>query len=122
MGDLTLLISYVTTLINMGSKKMEIEDCKREFDVIDNMMNNIKEDKDSKSRFIKINIAIGIIYRLMKDNDAFRFIFDDLFQFIMEQHKDTIREKVSKKSYDMIYDCVKQIGIYKVIDNIISVS
>lgn len=122
MVDITTLLAYTITLLGEGYKKVGEDGFDKEFNVINNIVNNIKEEKNGDTRLLKINIGIGIVHRLMTDNNDFKMLFDELFQFIMEQHKDTILTKTSKKNYDMIYNSVLQIGIYKVMDNLIKSS
>jgi len=121
MAELTTLICYGVTIIHL-SKNEANKDLKvfvKEFDIMDKWMNDINNEKDSRKRYLKINIGIGIIHRLMKDNEHFKLLFNDLFEFIMDTHKSTIVEKMSEINFGIIYDSIKQKGIYEVIDNII---
>lgn len=119
MEELTTMIAGTFAIINTIEKQHSVltDALPYEMKTLSSVMNAIENETNDRTRFIKINVGIAIMYQLMTKNEDFRFMFETTFKDIMALHEDKFKEF---KNYKQIYSSVNEIGIYKVMDNLIN--
>ena len=125
VNDLVTLVCFVIWAFDSVCNKATESQLKpmkdkfsREISIIDNIMNNINNEQDSKLKFKKLPIGLGITLKLMKENEEFKCTFNELFNRILKIDKEVFIKGISKKNYDLISKCTNEIGIYDVMVNV----
>lgn len=123
MKDLTVFILYtIQMMINSNeqdNKCMEL--FTDELKTLTNISNSIQSETDEKRRCIKCHIAIRIFYELLKKNEDFKFVYDDISKFMFQKDRTLFTSsKMTDKNYDILNNMISTIGTYKIMDNLVN--
>ena len=123
MNDLTVFILYSMQMMlianNDDNKCMEL--FPDELKVLTNISNNIQNETDDKRRFIKCHIAIRVFYELLKKNEDFKFVYNDISKFMFQKDKTIFTDSMmTDKNYDALNNMISTIGTYQIMDNLVN--
>jgi hypothetical protein len=123
MKDLQVFILYSIKMMlianEQDSKCMKI--FPDELKVLTNISNNIQTETDDKRKFIKCHIAIRVFYELLKKNDDFKIVYDDISKYMFQKDKTIFTDSMmTDKNYDILNNMISTIGTYQIMDNLVN--
>ena len=122
MKDLQVFILYTIQMMinanNQDSKCMEL--FPDELRSLTNISNSIQLETDDQRRFIKCRVAVALFYRMLKSNENFKIVYDDISKFMFQTDKEVFTKFMTDKNYDALNNMISTIGTYQIMDNLVN--
>jgi len=120
MKDLSVFILYTIQMMlnanSQDSKCMEL--FPDELRALTNMSNSIQSETCEKTRCIKCNVAVAVFYKILKNNENFKIVYDDISKFMFQKDKEVFTKFMTDKNYDALNNMISTIGTYQIMDNL----